>query len=170
MGGTPDSKILNTTFFGNTAATSCGAILDSGAGISLLIKNSIFWKNEAPRYGQIDLLSELAEISYSDIQDGYVGIGNIDNDPRFVKEGSWFDNNTPDNPDDDFWLRGDYHLKSGAGHWDADTSNWKEDDVTSPCIDAGDPAFDYSQENDPNGDRINMGAYGGTREASLSSD
>jgi hypothetical protein len=32
----------------------------------------------------------------------------------------------------------------------------------SPCIDAGDPAFDYHLEPEPNGQRINMGAYGGT--------
>jgi RHS repeat-associated protein len=32
----------------------------------------------------------------------------------------------------------------------------------SPCIDAGDPASDYSNEPDPNGLRINMGAYGNT--------
>jgi parallel beta-helix repeat protein len=30
----------------------------------------------------------------------------------------------------------------------------------SPCIDAGDPNSDYSQEPNPNGGRINMGAYG----------
>ncbi|MDP2897274.1 MAG: right-handed parallel beta-helix repeat-containing protein [bacterium] len=32
----------------------------------------------------------------------------------------------------------------------------------SPCIDAGDPASDYSMEPQPNGGRINMGAYGNT--------
>ena len=35
----------------------------------------------------------------------------------------------------------------------------------SPCIDAGDPASDYSSEPEPNGGRINMGTYGGTAEA-----
>jgi hypothetical protein len=32
-------------------------------------------------------------------------------------------------------------------------------------VDAGDPASDYSKEPQPNGGRINMGAYGGTAEA-----
>ena len=32
----------------------------------------------------------------------------------------------------------------------------------SPCIDAGDPLSDFSREPDPNGGRINMGAYGNT--------
>ncbi|MBC7187923.1 MAG: T9SS type A sorting domain-containing protein, partial [Calditrichaeota bacterium] len=36
---------------------------------------------------------------------------------------------------------------------------------TSPCVDAGDPAEDYSLEPEPNGGRIDMGAYGNTPEA-----
>ncbi len=39
---------------------------------------------------------------------------------------------------------------------------------TSPCINAGDPFADYSQEPAPNGARINIGAYGGTDEATSS--
>ena len=35
----------------------------------------------------------------------------------------------------------------------------------SQCIDAGDPASDYNNEPSPNGDRVNMGAYGNTTEA-----
>jgi hypothetical protein len=41
------------------------------------------------------------------------------------------------------------------------------DEVTSPCIDAGDPNSDWSNEPWPNGKRINMGAYGGTNKASM---
>jgi len=40
--------------------------------------------------------------------------------------------------------------------------------VTSPCIDAGDPMSPIDHEPFPNGGRINMGAYGGTAEASKS--
>jgi hypothetical protein len=39
---------------------------------------------------------------------------------------------------------------------------------SSPCIDAGDPNADYSGEPDPNGGRLNIGAYGGTSEATPS--
>ena len=35
----------------------------------------------------------------------------------------------------------------------------------SPCIDAGDPASDFSLEPEPDGGRINMGAYGNTPQA-----
>ena len=43
-----------------------------------------------------------------------------------------------------------------------------EDEVTSPCIDAGNPGCPVGDETSPNGNRINMGAYGGTAEASKS--
>jgi hypothetical protein len=33
---------------------------------------------------------------------------------------------------------------------------------TSPCIDSGDPDSDYANEPEPNGGRVNMGAYGNT--------
>jgi hypothetical protein len=40
--------------------------------------------------------------------------------------------------------------------------------MTSPCIDAGNPSSDWTSELWPHGKRINMGAYGGTAEASMS--
>ena len=43
------------------------------------------------------------------------------------------------------------------------------DDVTSPAIDAGNPSDDWTNELWPHGKLINMGAYGGTTEASMSS-
>jgi parallel beta-helix repeat protein len=57
---------------------------------------------------------------------------------------------------------GDYHLKSEHGRYWPQHDIWVLDNVTSPCIDAGDPEDDYSAELRPNGGRINMGAYGGT--------
>ncbi|RLI99161.1 MAG: hypothetical protein DRP08_07515, partial [Candidatus Aenigmatarchaeota archaeon] len=78
------------------------------------------------------------------------GEGDISVDPLFAD---------PDN--------GDFHLKSQYGRWNG--SVWVIDDVTSPCIDAGDPEDDYSNEPEPNGGRINLGAYGNTPEASKSS-
>ncbi|MCX5636243.1 MAG: right-handed parallel beta-helix repeat-containing protein [Planctomycetota bacterium] len=77
--------------------------------------------------------------------------GNIDTDPCFAD---------PNN--------GDYHLKSQAGRWNANEGRWTKDDVTSLCIDAGDPASPIGLEPFPNGGIINMGAYGGTAEASKS--
>lgn len=63
----------------------------------------------------------------------------------------------------------DFHLRSQGGRWDpAGGGTWVVDAVTSPCIDAGDPAQPVGDELPYNGDRINVGAYGGTRFASRS--
>ncbi|MBN1302663.1 MAG: VCBS repeat-containing protein [Melioribacteraceae bacterium] len=39
--------------------------------------------------------------------------------------------------------------------------------VNSPCMNTGNPNDDYSNEPDPNGGRIDLGAYGGTNSATL---
>jgi hypothetical protein len=62
----------------------------------------------------------------------------------------------------------DYHLRSKRGrHWPAHAV-WVLDNVTSPCIDGGDPNVNPYNERMPNGGRINMGAYGNTAYASMS--
>jgi hypothetical protein len=101
------------------------------------------------------------------------GMGNIDADPCFVDPGYWADADNPNvvaepNDPNAVWIDGDYHLKSQAGRWDPNSQNWIQDDVTSPCIDAGDPNSLIGHEPFPNGGIINMGAYGGTVEASKS--
>jgi len=58
----------------------------------------------------------------------------------------------------------DVHLKSGAGRWTG--TAWTEDAASSPAIDGGDPEGAYAKEPSPNGERLNMGAYGNTVEAS----
>ena len=90
-------------------------------------------------------------ISYSNIRGGWEGIGNIDADPYFVDA-----------------FHEDYHLQSKGGRWNPDRQTWIIDRLTSLCIDAGDPTSDWMAEPSPNGGRINMGAYGGTSEASKS--
>jgi hypothetical protein len=63
--------------------------------------------------------------------------------------------------------RDDYHLKSQAGRWDPNTASWAKDSVTSLAIDSGNPGCPQGDEpNDANNVRINLGAYGGTAEAS----
>ena len=62
----------------------------------------------------------------------------------------------------------DYHLKSKSGRYY--NGGWVKDTVNSPCIDMGDPSYSYANEPDDNGDRINIGMYGNTAEASLSAE
>jgi hypothetical protein len=71
---------------------------------------------------------------------------------------------------------GDYHLKSEGWRWAGDGA-WMWDDVTSPCIDSGNPGTPLGDEpmsipRDPDNIygvnvRVNMGVYGGTSQASM---
>ncbi len=102
-----------------------------------------------------------------------LGTGNMDTDPCFVDPGRWVKVNDPNkitepNDPNAVWVDGDYHLKSQAGRWDPVSESWIQDDVTSPCIDAGNPMSPIGLEPFPNGGIVNMGAYGGTAEASKS--
>ena len=70
----------------------------------------------------------------------------------------------------------DFHLKSASGRYDPSTGKplmdpaaWVTDSATSLAIDAGDPSDAIGTESLPNGGRINLGAFGGTDEASRSS-
>jgi parallel beta-helix repeat protein len=102
--------------------------------------------------------------AYCDVQGGWIGDGNIDADPEFVARGQWTEAG---------WTAGDYHLKSQGWRWGSDSGVWTSDAVTSPCIDAGDPTSPLQGEPlvMPEGpvvnERINMGAYGGTAQASI---
>ena len=60
----------------------------------------------------------------------------------------------------------DVHPRSKTGRWTA--SGYARDSEYSPAIDAGDPAASCGEEPKPNGQRLNLGRYGGTAEASLS--
>ena len=130
------------------------------------IKNCIIWQNGPETATQI---KDCSTPTYSCIEnwDGG-GVGNISYAPCFANIGYWELQGTQwfwwDWIDND----GDYHLKSQAGRWDVNEGGWTKDDVTSPCIDAGDPKSPIGFEPFPNGGIINMGSFGGTREASKS--
>ncbi len=64
---------------------------------------------------------------------------------------------------------GNFHLQSRAGYWSNGAWFTNATTNTSWAIDAGNPAsLAYTNEPSTNGGRINLGAYGGTREASKS--
>lgn len=166
-----DVHITNCTFAGNSANAG-GAIAELGNGAT--VTNSIFWKNTPSAIYASD---STPVVTYSNMPDASGGAGNIDLDPFFVDPGYWDPNGTPADYDDDFWVDGDYHLKSEGWRWDTQRQVWTWDDVTSRCIDAGDPNSPLGDElptipADPNGQwgqniRINMGAFGGTAQASI---
>jgi len=161
-------NLSNCTFVGNVAldgrAAACFAYEDD---LTVLKATNCIFRDE----GNELFKDESAEfdIRYSNIQDGFAGEGNMNEDPCFVDSGYWDDLGTPVDPTDDIWFDGDYHLQSEAGYWSPVSQSWFMAPVTSSCIDAGDPNFPVGQESEPNGGRINIGAYGGTDQASRSS-
>ncbi|MBW8041130.1 MAG: hypothetical protein FVQ85_14160 [Planctomycetes bacterium] len=137
-----DANVANTIIVDNTGVQMASAGASASAmGMELGgLEMEIFGVNEG------------IDVSYSNIQmfdsEGFYdptavwpGEGNINKDPMFI------------NPFRPY----NFRLKSGTGEWN-----------TSPCINAGDPFADYSQEPAPNGGRINMGAYAGTNKATSS--
>ncbi len=61
-----------------------------------------------------------------------------------------------------------FHLKSKVGRWDG--FSWVADNETSFCINTGKPSSDFTNEPNPNGGRVNIGAFGNTSLASKSYD
>lgn len=125
-----------------TVPDGAAVVLEGGSAINL--RNAIFWGNTREF---VTLSGGTFAIVYSITQQ--TGVGNVNANPLFADAGN-----------------GDYHLRSAGGRYT--TSGWVVDAVTSPAIDAGDPASDFSQESQPNGGRINLGAYGNTAHASRS--
>jgi hypothetical protein len=105
--------ITNSTFSGNS-------VLDQGGGISNnnnsspTIKNSILWGNTALSDANIFNNGLTAIVTYTDIEGGYSGTGNISLDPHFqylLNQGSVFDLDGADdilrNSDDGLALQSD---------------------------------------------------------------
>jgi len=141
-------NFLQGIFGGVPRITNCTIVenhQDGICGSRSTVTNSIIYFN-----GNTQIAEGTATITYSNVQGLWPGLGNIDFDPLFA----------------DF-INLDYHLKSQAGRWDPDSQTWVLDNVTSPCIDKGDTASPVGDEPAPNGGIINMGAYGGTDQASM---
>lgn len=166
---------INCTIVGNTALEGGGVgsfsrdyIPERVANPTLI--NCILRNNRSPLGQQGALIntnrvwtwSEHSEmtIEYCDVEGGQDGIfvdvncilhwgdGNIDIDPNFVDSGYWDDANTPAEPNDDFFVVGNYHIPPN-----------------SPCVDVGDnsslpPASvaDIDGEQRISGDTVDMGA------------
>jgi hypothetical protein len=161
--------LTNCTFAGNRSPDGevFQAVGGHGAPVDIALRNCIVWGRPHGLDAEQPWLSN-AVVTYSDIEGGYPGTGNIDADPLFADPGRWDLSDTPDDLSDDVWIESDCHLKSRAGRWDPVVGVWVQDEASSPCIDAGGPGEAVSEEPLPNGGRVNMGAYGGTAEASKS--
>jgi len=158
--GNHQPVIRNCTVADNQSADAGGGLWCRYSNVELY--NCIFWGNQAAGKGdQLGVSYATLAVQYCDVQGGKEGVdrvggslvwnaGNLDEDPLF---------GDPKNED--------YHLRSARGRYYPTLDVWILDQETSPCIDAGDPADDIGEEPEPNGGRINMGAFGGSALASL---
>lgn len=131
--------VVNCTFVENTASLSGGALAISSNGNGSVI-NSILWK-DVPQ--EIDDSGGTIEVAYSIIQGGYVGQGNLADDPVFA--------NLAD---------GDLRLSNKSPCLDAGIQ-WNNDNDSTVQV----PLVDLSGKNrvsDGNGDGVaivDMGAF-----------
>ncbi len=182
---TNNMTVTNCIFTTNEAKTSGGAFRNS-SGCNINLTNCTFFANFAQNgnslaciaddqgqtvAGSVQILnciifdggseifnsdSSAINVTYSNLKDAkneapWPGEGNIYADPLFADIDSV-----------------DLHLKSQAGRYEPISKNWVIDDVTSPCIDAGNPQSQVGMEPQPDGGIVNMGAYGGTDQTSKS--
>ncbi|MHC4648389.1 MAG: right-handed parallel beta-helix repeat-containing protein, partial [Planctomycetota bacterium] len=105
-----DPTLTNCTFRGNSAATGGGMY---NAASDAIVTNCIFW---ADTPGEIYNSGSTPTVTYSDVQGGCSGTGNIDEDPKFI------DSNDLDGPDD-VYITADDGLRL---------------EPDSPCVDAAD--------------------------------
>lgn len=148
------THLFNCTFSGNSAPNGNAIACNTPEGYeppppsTVQLSSCILWDGSTQIFNDNN---SVILINYSDVYGSWPGTGNIEADPCFVDA---------DN--------GDCHLKSEAGRWEPNSQSWVKDGVSSPCIDIGDPDSDWRGELWPHGGHINMGAYGGTSEASMS--
>jgi hypothetical protein len=142
-GGPSNVSIENVTIADHVCPGIGGAIyVENDSQVAL--RNAILWNN-TQEFSTIT--GGAYSISYSITEAS--GTGNLNANPLFADP-----------------LALDYHERSTAGRYTP--GGFVNDAGSSPALDAGDPASEYEQETEPNGGRINLGAFGNTPEASRS--
>ena len=138
--------VTNCTFSGNSAGSG-GSGMDNRVSSNPNVTNCIIWGNEP---NEIYNYSASPIVTYSDIQGGWTGEGNINDDPCFVDA---------DNPDPNLW---NLRLKPDSPCVDTgnttalppDTADLDDDgDTTEPI------PFDLDGNNRVWNDDVDMGAY-----------
>lgn len=137
--------VVNATIADNDCGFGIGV---ENVGSSATVRNSIVAGNGGPALVAVGEGSS-ATATFTLADEALPGTGNLTGDPAFAGSG-------------------DYHLRSAGGRFDPAAGTFVQDASSSPAIDAGDPADPVGEETAPNGGRVNLGAYGGTAEASRS--
>lgn len=186
-GGINIKNFTNTLIEGNTIVNCIGGGIRLGGfvgfndwphetGLTAVVKNNIITNNVkgaggsagAEGFGIDVAIGNSAVCTFNNVwgnaSGNYNGCepgrGSISVNPKFyhVSLGTEFHNTNDTNAD--------LHLQSESGRWNNIASSWELDAETSVCINGGEPTAKYSNEPMPNGNRINLGVYGNSVEAS----
>ncbi len=76
------AKIINNTITKNHADLQGGGIYTRNAEATIM--NTILWNNHAPEGTEIYVESGTIHVTYSDVQGGWTGLGNLDVNPRLL--------------------------------------------------------------------------------------
>jgi hypothetical protein len=123
---------MNCTISGNYARHNGGGL----AGGNMTVTNSIVWGNTAGS-GSPQIDGSGYSVTYTDVEGGYSGTGNMNADPQFID----FQQASLGNPT----TAGDFHLQSGSP-------------VEGQGTSAGAPAVDRDGDSRPLGTGVDMGS------------
>lgn len=145
--------VTNCTFTSNMVVTTAyptycwgGGIVNMG-GSTATVANCIFWGNSAATGAQVyNESGSTLTLTYSDVQGGYAGTGNLNADPRFVRAPSNGADGVRGTADDDF---GDLRLLAASTCKDAGLDSAVPAGITTDL--AGLPRF--------SGSHVGQGAY-----------
>jgi parallel beta-helix repeat protein len=136
-----DRAVLTNNVIAFNDASRGGGIHVLNQGYSApIVTNCIIWANTAAAGPQIDLEGSTGSdvyVYYSDVESGWPGTGNIDQDPNFISYRGFDYMLHPDSPCID---TGDPSIDDAISDWHPRWPNWY-----------------------PNSSRSDMGAYGGLR-------
>lgn len=112
LNNTSDAVFTNSSFTGNQAGVGGGGIaLWQG---SAQITNCILWDNPSDDGNELSEVDGAVTVQYSIVKGGYTGIDNLDEHPRFIKDGQW--------GQDGQWIEGEYELSPSSPAVDSGTS------------------------------------------------
>lgn len=144
--GQDSSTVLqNNILIANSESNESFCILNNSSGILLSDYNNFITRNGAWVGNKNGNWEKLLYWQRESGQDTH----SMAHDPLFANEAG-----------------GDYHLSSVIGRYSG--GSFVSDPVDSPLLDAGSPLSSFDNEPVPNGNRVNIGAYGNTGEASKS--
>ena len=154
-------EIVNNTVVGNMADTNGAGIAVAYGVYSPIINNVVAYNGHGggiyvkPSRPMPSRPNVIANDSWNNESGNYAGdindltgtAGNISADPCFINAGHWDANGTPEDPNDDYWVQGDYRI----GYY-------------SPCRDAGlpdinAPVVDIDGNPRPHFAGFDIGAY-----------